>query len=147
MQLSPHFTLDEFELSETAVRLGIDNRVPPDLIPHLRELCETLLEPIRDRFGMVRITSGYRCIALNRILKSKDSSQHVRGEAADVVIPGIRPLVVCDWLTESGLRYHQNIHEHGRWAHISIAPTGIIPRLQNLTIDHEGTRDGLHEVR
>ena len=47
LKLSDHFTLAEFERSATATKYGIDNRVPPALIPALQQLCQTILEPLR----------------------------------------------------------------------------------------------------
>lgn len=148
MHLSPHFLLEEFSLSDTATRHGIDNHVPHDLIPNLERLCREILEPVRKRFGHVRVTSGYRCIPLNRLLKSKDTSAHVLGLAADVVIlGGSRPLTVCDWVINEGLPVQQAINEYGRWSHLSIAPEGKEPKREALTIDSAGTRAGLHEAR
>lgn len=146
MHLSTHFTLEEMTFSDTATRLGIDNTPPLDAVDRLEELCQTLLEPIRARYGAVRVTSGYRCPDLNRLIGSKDSSQHTRGEAADIQC-GARPLAVCRWLADSGMPFHQVIHEFGRWTHVSIAPRGESPRHQLLTIDKHGTRTGLHEIR
>ena len=64
--LTPHFSLWEMVRSGTAIRLGIDNRPQPEHIARMRALCENVLEPLRRRFGVIRITSGFRCPALNR---------------------------------------------------------------------------------
>lgn len=147
MKLSPNFHLSEFEASDSAARAGIDNAAPEEIIHLLAVLCDELLEPIRLRFGPIHISSGYRCPALNTLVKGSDRSQHCKGEAADIVIPGIAPLKVCETILEMGLGFHQLIHEFGRWTHISIAPDRVVPRRQCLTIDRLGTRPGLHPAR
>ena len=47
MNITQHFKLEEFEKSETAKRLGIDNSIPTALIPNIKALCENVLEPLR----------------------------------------------------------------------------------------------------
>lgn len=93
MQLTPHFTLEEFERSATAIRYGIDNHVPEALIPSLRNLCEQVLEPLRQWYGKpITISSGYRCPALNSHpnVRGAKNSQHMKGEAADLRIPLVK---------------------------------------------------------
>ena len=88
MQLSEHFSLSEFEKSETAKKHGIDNRIPVQYIPTLQQLCHTILEPLRFFVGgPVIITSGYRCNALNVKVGGAYASQHTLGEAADIRLP------------------------------------------------------------
>ena len=90
MKLSEHFDLNEFTRSATADRLHIDNSIPEELIPSLKNLCEKVLEPLRQHFGTpVVISSGYRCPALNRAVGGVPNSQHLKGEAADIVMPKI----------------------------------------------------------
>lgn len=148
MHLSPHFQLEEFSFSDKATRYGIDNTIPHALIPNLERLCRDILEPLRKHFGPIRITSGYRCPALNKLVKSKPTSHHVTGQAADlIIVGGPRPLVVCDWIVNEGLPYEQVIMEFGAWTHVSIPLEGKNPKREELTIDHLGTRGGLHEAR
>lgn len=88
-QLSQHFMLSEFTRSATAIRLGIDNSAEPDVIEALQNLCINVLEPIRARFGVLRITSGYRCPKLNMQVGGSRTSQHMFGEAADIHVGNI----------------------------------------------------------
>jgi uncharacterized protein YcbK (DUF882 family) len=60
MNLSKNFTLQELTKSDTAVRKGIDNNPNSDQIAKLQLLCENILQPVRDHFGTVVVTSGYR---------------------------------------------------------------------------------------
>lgn len=90
--LSEHFKLAEFERSDVARQLQIDNRVPAELIPSLRTLCREVLEPLRQHVGKpIRINSGYRCPALNRSeqVQGQTNSQHLKGEAADIHLDSV----------------------------------------------------------
>ena len=90
--LSEHFKLTEFERSDVARQLQIDNRVPAELIPSLRTLCHEVLEPLRQHVGKpIRINSGYRCPALNgsEQVQGQTNSQHLKGEAADIHLDSV----------------------------------------------------------
>ena len=89
MRLSRNFTLKEFEVSDTAEKLGIDNRVPTKLVPSVKALVGEILQPIRDKVEIpIHVSSGYRCKQVNAINHGAASSQHMKGEAADIyVIP------------------------------------------------------------
>ena len=83
--LSPHFCLDEFTKSSTAIKYGIENIPTPETKSNLHSLCINTLEPLRLEIDLpVVITSGYRCKALNeRITHHSNTSQHMSGLAAD----------------------------------------------------------------
>ena len=130
-QLSAHFSLAEFLHSDLALREGIDNDHPPEQALHdMRMLCIDVLEPLRKALGgrPLRITSGYRCPQLNKLLKSADTSQHLLGQAADFQAPGMDLLEVAK-VAVGIVRFDQLIYE-GRWLHISWAKK---PRRQLLT--------------
>ena len=85
MKITEHFSTEEFERSETAMRLGIDNTVPNRLLPNIQALCENVLEPLRQQFDEpVYISSGYRCPRLNKAVNGAKKSQHMKGQAADI---------------------------------------------------------------
>ena len=122
MQLSEHFELAEFLVSETAARRGIANEPTPEIIENLRRLCQLVLEPLRVKLARpVVITSGYRSPALNRAIGGSPTSHHMQGRAADLIVPGITPLAVCQAASQLKLPCVQIIHEFGRWAHLSVA--------------------------
>ncbi len=89
MQLSNNFTLNEFLISQTASRLGIDNTPPEFVIENLKALCHNILQPLRDNYGPVVVTSGYRCPELNKAIGGAVNSQHLEGKAADIHIPSL----------------------------------------------------------
>ena len=60
MELTRNFTLQELIKSDTAIRKGIDNNPNADQIEKLKLLCENILQPVRDHFGRVKVTSGFR---------------------------------------------------------------------------------------
>ena len=86
--LSPHFCLDEFTKSSTAIKHGIQNNPPQEAVENLRRLCANTLEPLREELGLpVVITSGFRSKALNDLLAhSSERSQHMQGQAADFYV-------------------------------------------------------------
>ena len=83
MRLSKNFTLKELTHSNTAVRLGIENNPDKEGIWNLTLLATELLQPIRDRIGALRVTSGYRSPELNAIFGA-NRSQHMLCEAVDL---------------------------------------------------------------
>ena len=86
--LSPHFCLDEFTKSSTAMKHGIKNTPPQEAVDNLKALCQGCLEPLREALQLpVVITSGYRTKALNSMLAhSSERSQHMLGQAADFYV-------------------------------------------------------------
>lgn len=144
--LTPNFTLAELTHSENADRLGLDNTPGPAELANLRRLAD-LLEQVRVLVRKpVIVTSGYRAPAVNRAAGSKDTSQHIRGCAADIKVPGMTPDQVVRAITSSGITFDQCIREFARpdgrgWTHISVPNTiDTAPRRQALIIDEQGTR-------
>ena len=87
LMLSEHFSLDEFVISATAKAMGLNNDPGSSELANLRFLCREVLEPARKVIGEpIHITSGYRCLALNRAVGGVAQSYHVRGLAADIHI-------------------------------------------------------------
>ena len=146
LQLSEHFTLDELIYSETAIRVGIDNRPSLDIVSNLSRLC-LLLEQVRGLINKpIRISSGYRCIALNQLVKGQPNSQHLVGCAADIKVSGMTPDEIVKAIIQSEIQYDQLIREFcdgkgNGWVHISVPnKPEDTPRNQTLIIDKSGTR-------
>lgn len=130
MQVTEHFTLEEMIESQMAARLGIDNTPSEEIIAHLRHLCETILEPARQALGPLRISSGYRCAAVDdaipRAVPNVRPSAHRFGWAADVIPAAVSKLTFARWVHTSVL-YDQIILEYGAveepaWIHVSAEP-------------------------
>ena len=126
MKLSPNFTLQELTKSDTAIRLGIPNEPNSDQIAKLQNLCETLLQPVRDKFGPVIITSGFRSEQLCVKIGSSINSQHAKAEAADFEVMGTDNAELADWIYKN-LEFDQLILEYYKvgepnsgWIHCSI---------------------------
>jgi len=150
IRLSKNFMLSEMCKSSTAARLGIDN-VPTDqkIIDKLKAVCENILQPVRAHYGKPFIpNSGYRCLALNRAVHSKDSSQHRKGEAVDFELAHIPNEELAKWCRDN-LDFDQLIFEFGSvtdgnagWVHCSyVSPTEN--RKQVLTINRKGVHVGI----
>jgi len=121
--LSRYFTLEEMTLSQTAVRHGIDNTPTPEIESHLRALCGAVLDPLRDQIGApIVVSSGYRSLQVNRLVGGADDSQHVKGEAADIVCPALGQPELFEKVRHSGLPFDQLIDEFGSWVHVSYSP-------------------------
>ena len=82
-----YFTIDELCASDTAERKKIDNTPNADARLRMQRLIEQLLDPIRAAWGApITVNSGYRSPALNRAVGGVATSQHVKGEAADITV-------------------------------------------------------------
>lgn len=120
IQLSPNFYLSEFLISAEAVRRGISNTPDPLAIQALFKTAK-LLEQVRSLLGnkIITISSGFRCLALNRAIGSGDTSQHLTGDAADFNCRAFgTPLQVAAAIAKSSIKFGQLIQE-GNWVHIS----------------------------
>ena len=151
MQLSKHFTLEEFEKSQTATRKGITNKAGSAEIKNLGDLCYEILEPVRIKFDKpVTITSGYRSEELCEAIGSKKTSQHCLGEAADFEIAGVSNLEVALWI-QNNCDFDQLILEYytgeanSGWIHVSYKDGSN--RKQVLTFDGKSYTNGLPDAK
>jgi len=148
MHLSDHFTLREMTKSAYALRHDIDNTPSDQIIQRLSVLAGAILEPIRKHFALpFSPTSAYRSLDLNRALGSGDSSQHIKGEAVDIVLPGISTYDLALWISKN-LTFDQLILEFYRagdvksgWVHCSYVQTA--QRRQLLTYNGVSYENGL----
>lgn len=122
MQLTEHFSLEELVHSSTAIRLGIDNTPPDEILPNLKVLAQGL-ERVRSVLGHpIHIDSGYRCEILNAAVRGSKTSAHMQGWAADFICPAFgTPLEIVKVIVGSGIAFDQCIQE-GTWVHLSFDP-------------------------
>ena len=126
MKLSDNFSLIEFTKSQTAERKGIENTPNEIQKIAMEALCENILEKVRSSFGKpVMINSGYRSPALCEAIGSKATSQHCKGEAADIEIYGVSNYDLAKYI-ENNLNFDQLILEcwdgiepNSGWVHVS----------------------------
>ena len=125
MKLTPNFSLQELTKSDTAIRKGIDNEPNADQIDKLKRLCEKVLQPVRDHFGRVKVTSGFRSEQLCIKIGSSVNSQHAKAEAADFEVMGTDNAELADWIY-ANLEFDQLILEfytpgepNSGWIHCS----------------------------
>jgi zinc D-Ala-D-Ala carboxypeptidase len=131
MELSKSFTLNELTKSQEATRLGIDNTPSEEHIENLKILCEKILQPLRDYYGMpVSISSGYRSAALCEAIGSSSKSQHTKGQAADFEIFGVANKDIAEFIVNN-FDYDQCILEfwnendpNSGWVHCSYSANG-----------------------
>jgi len=138
MKLTQNFTLKELTKSDTAIRKGISNEPNTDEIEKLKLLCETILQPVRDKFGAVTVTSGYRSPELCQAIGSSVNSQHTKAEAVDFEVEGVDNADVAYWIKDNIPNWDQMILEfytpgqpNSGWIHCSI--TSKLERKQFLS--------------
>ena len=129
MKKYKYFELDEFIRSDTAKKKNIDNMPTFEIVEHLEELVSKVLEPLRAAYGMpIKISSGYRCPALNKAVQGSSTSVHMIGYAADLQVGGsfnkFRDFVV-EWFRKTGTKFDQILLERNtktgaKWIHIGL---------------------------
>jgi zinc D-Ala-D-Ala carboxypeptidase len=126
MNLTKNFTLAEMTKSETALRHDMDNTPGEQEIAALKLLAEKVLQPVRDHFGKgVKVNSGFRHPEVNAKVGGSKTSDHCRGQAADIEIPGIPNAELAEWIKDN-LEFRQLILEFytpgipdSGWVHVS----------------------------
>ena len=142
MRLSEHFTLEEMTRSQLAARHGIINQPNDIQLENLKTLAKGM-ELVRTKLDSlpIDISSGFRCEALNDLLGSKRTSQHIMGLACDWTCDRYAHVGrVFEVVAESSVPFDQLILEYNSWIHISFPEEGAEPRRQVLKIDKSGVR-------
>ena len=132
MNLTANFTLEELVKSETALRHDMDNTPGEKEVENLKRLAEKVLQPVRDHYQKgVKCNSGYRAPAVNQKVGGSPTSDHCKGQAADIEIPGVANADLAKWITEN-LEFTQVILEFytpgvpdSGWVHVSYDPDNL----------------------
>jgi zinc D-Ala-D-Ala carboxypeptidase len=127
LSLSADFKLWEFVKSVTADQNGIKNLPNETEIAHLRLLCQKIIQPARKALGPMKISSGFRSEALNKLVGGAENSDHRLGYAADVIPYNVGTRKLAEWVVKNCPQFDQVILEFGTlknpsWIHLSIAP-------------------------
>jgi hypothetical protein len=125
--LTNNFSLQEMIKSETALRRDMDNTPHSDeVVQNLTVLCEQVLQPLRDVYGVgIKVNSGYRSPDVNAAVGGSRTSDHCKGQAADIEIPGVANADLAQYIadnfnfTQLILEFYtQGIPDSG-WVHVS----------------------------
>ena len=128
MNLSKNYSLNEMCRSNTARVKGLPNVPNAEQVKNLQQLCENVLQPLRDHLGKpVAINSGFRSQAVNMAVGGANNSQHMKGEAADIKCKDY-PYAkeIYTWIMDN-LKFDQVILEpKGKavWVHVSFRTNG-----------------------
>lgn len=132
MQLTANFSLNEMIKSETALRHDLDNTPGETEIENLRVLCEQILQPIRDAYGRgVKVNSGFRHPNVNAAVGGSKTSDHCKGQAADIEIPGIPNADLAQYIadnfdfTQLILEFYTPGIPDSGWVHVSYDPNNL----------------------
>ena len=117
MLLSRNFTLAELTDTDT----GIANNPSQEEIRNLKLLVQKVLQPVRDKFGVINVTSGYRSPGVNSAVGGSATSDHVHGRAADIQCEDMAS--VFKYIRKN-LPFKQLIWEFGtdaqpKWIHVA----------------------------
>lgn len=132
MNLTANFSLHELTKSETALRMGYENTPGETETDALRLLCEKVLQPVRDHYGKgVKVNSAFRSTESNSAVGGSKTSDHCKGMAADIEIPGVANAELAQWIMDN-LDYTQLILEFytpgipdSGWVHVSYDPANL----------------------
>ena len=132
MNLTANFTLSELTKSETALRYGMENIPTQTEIDNLTALCYNVLQPVRDHFAKgVKVNSGFRHPLVNAKVGGSSTSDHCKGMAADIEIPGVANAGLAEWIKDN-CEFRQLILEFytpgipdSGWVHVSYDPRDL----------------------
>jgi zinc D-Ala-D-Ala carboxypeptidase len=139
-QLTHNFSLHELTKSETALRYDMENNPGPAEAANLTELAGKVLQPIRDHYQKgVKINSGFRHPDVNAKVGGSRTSDHCRGMAADLEIPGVPNAELAQWVKDN-LEFTQLILEFytpgipdSGWVHVSYDPGNLKKQVMTAT--------------
>lgn len=132
VKLSTNFRVKEFASHDGADKILIDDSLV------------VLLQKIRDHFGKpVIITSGYRTASYNASIGGSSSSYHVKGQACDIQIAGINPVIIgmyAETLGAGGIGVYA--YTSGGFVHVDTRAT----KYRWLTLYKGGTNQAISKI-
>ena len=130
MYMTKNFSYFEMIKSPTADRMGVSNEPTTEHVINLVNLCNFILQPVREEFGPIRISSGYRSPALNAKIGGSGKSQHCNGEAADFESSRISNPKLAAWIAKNLefdqliLEFYDGKNPNSGWVHCSYKKDG-----------------------
>jgi len=139
-QLTRNFSLHELTKSETALRHDMENEPGSIEIANLVDLAAKVLQPIRDHYAKgVKVNSGFRHPDVNAKVGGSRTSDHCKGMAADIEIPGVANAELAQWVKDN-LEFTQLILEFytpgipdSGWVHVSYDPKNLKKQVMTAT--------------
>lgn len=132
MNLSKNFSLKELTVSDTATRNNLDNTPNDECIANLKLLVENILQPVRDYYGKpVKVNSAYRSPEVNVLVGGSKTSDHCKGQAADIEIAGVDTSDLAMYIadnykfTQVILEFYINGVSDSGWVHVSYDPKNL----------------------
>lgn len=121
-----YFTIEELTRSDTAKEHGIDNTPTKEAREKLVALVNNVLDPLREMYGKpITVNSGYRGPVLNSCIGGSKTSQHCKGEAADITGGNKEANKRIFELIREKLPFDQLINEYDySWVHVSYKSSG-----------------------
>lgn len=138
---APNFKYREFIRSDVALRYGINNKPNTEQWGCIERLACEVLQPIRNEFGSIKITSGFRTVELCLIIGSSKYSNHARGQAVDIEPShGITLMTVLEFIYDE-LKYRELIAEYfpGGWIHVAYRKDVNVKKLKLKDNNHHYT--------
>lgn len=130
-RLSTHFTVEEFDCHDGTKVMARDYN-------GLEYLCRTYLEPLRKKYGAVKVNSGFRTRAYNARIGGASQSYHVytmhngNDQAADITCRHGGPR---DW--HRTLNWLRATHRGGRGG-LGLYPTFVHVDIRDYKADWRG---------
>lgn len=122
-----YFTIKELTQSETARKYNISNIPNKEQEQNLIQLVHNILDPLREAYKKpIIVTSGFRSLELNTKINGSKTSQHMKGQAADIkskedTIEENKKLFKL--IQDLNLPFDQLIDEYNyNWVHVSFSP-------------------------
>lgn len=137
-----YFTIKEFTFSDKAKQLHIDNTPPQEIVEHITEFVDCILDRIREEWGSALIiSSGYRCDALNKAVGGANTSGHKFGWCADLQPKNgkIKEFAefVKNWLIRNYIPWDELIFEKSgktTWVHFAWKGMGGRQRMKTFSL-------------
>lgn len=122
--MGKYFSIAELTKSETANKRKINNKPTKEVENCLNQLIDNILDPLREAYGQpIIVSSGYRCPELNKAVGGARTSQHTRGQAADIHTKSNSKesnKQLFELIKQLKLPFDQLINEYNySWVHVS----------------------------
>lgn len=129
VKITQHFSVSEMQTTSRPEK----NNAPPEALINLTRLCCTVLEPLREMTGALRVTSGYRSPEVNAAIGGSQNSAHTYGRAADLqpIAAELNALDLIFAVAGSHIEFDKAILEYrggNPWLHIQIRDVNREPR-------------------